>query len=74
MAYIPIKIDRKNLTIMGVCFPDLETLDNTASAVGSNMFEGFEPTAKGIAIIRDYITDKITIEDVIQKAKDKMYG
>ena len=74
MAYKPIEIDRNNLTIMGVHFPDLETLNSTANAIGSNMFEGFEPTAKGITIIRDYVTDKITIADVLQMAKDKMYG
>jgi putative transcriptional regulator len=74
MAYTPIEIDRKNLTIMGVSFPDIETLNDTANAIGSNMFEGFEPTAKGVAIIRDYVTDKITISDVIQLAKGSMYG
>ena len=46
MTYKAIEIDRKNLTIMGVRFPDLETLDSTAGAIGSNMFEGFEPTKK----------------------------
>jgi putative transcriptional regulator len=40
--YKPIDIDRKNLTIMGVRFPDLKTLDSTANAIGSNMFGGFE--------------------------------
>jgi putative transcriptional regulator len=59
---------------MGVRFPDIETLSTTANAIGSNMFEGFEPTSKSIMIIRDYVTDKITIADVIQLAKDKMYG
>ena len=44
--YRPIQIDRKNLTIMGVSSPDLATLDRTASAIGSNMFEGFEHTEK----------------------------
>ena len=39
--YKPISIDRKNLTIMGVSFPDLATLDRTANAIGSNMYEGF---------------------------------
>ena len=44
MAYKPIEIDRQNLTIMGVRFPDLDTLNSAANAIGSNMFEGFEPT------------------------------
>ena len=33
-------INRENLTIMDVSFPDFETLENTAAAIGSNMFEG----------------------------------
>ena len=44
----PIEIDRNKLTIMGVKFSDLKTLESTANALGSNMFEGFEPTPKGI--------------------------
>ena len=34
-----IEIDRNNLTIMGVQFSDLKTLESTANALGSNMFE-----------------------------------
>jgi len=30
--YKPIHIDRENLTIMGVSFPDLSVLNSTASA------------------------------------------
>jgi hypothetical protein len=41
--YNPIEIDRINLTLMGVKFPDLKTLENTSYGIGSNMFEGFEP-------------------------------
>jgi putative transcriptional regulator len=46
---------------MGVPFPDLETLESTAEAIGSNMFESFQPTKKGIEIIRDYCLGKITL-------------
>jgi len=74
MAYKPIDIDRKNLMIMGVLFPDLETLNSTADAIGSNMFEGFEPTTKSVTIIRDYIMDKITLMELVQIAKDKAYA
>ena len=73
MAYKPILISRENLTFSGVKFPDLETLNKTASAIGSNMFEGFEPTQKGVEIIRDYIMDKITITTLIRMAKEKLY-
>ena len=54
MPYAPIDINRESLTIMGVLFPDLETLESAAGAIGSNMFEGFTPTRRGIEIIRDY--------------------
>ena len=60
MPYSPINISREDLTIMGVLFPDMETLENTAAAIGSNMFEGFRPTKKGIEIIRDYCLGKMT--------------
>jgi putative transcriptional regulator len=48
-----IEIDRNNFTIMGVKFSDLRTLESTANALGSNMFEGFKPTPKGVEIIPD---------------------
>jgi len=68
--YKPIQIDREKLTIMGVSFPDLATLDRTASAIGSNMYEGFEPTVSHITLIRDYVTDKITFLQFIEAAKN----
>jgi hypothetical protein len=42
--YKTIDIDRKKLTIMRVQFSDITTLENTANAIGTDMFEGFEPT------------------------------
>ena len=74
MAYKPIEIDRENLTIMGVRFPDLETLNSTADAIGSNMFEGFEPTRKSVAVIRDYVLGKITLPQLVRIAKDNAYA
>ncbi|GGE45366.1 hypothetical protein GCM10010832_26610 [Psychroflexus planctonicus] len=71
--YNSIEIDRKKLTIMGVKFSDLKTLENTASAIGSNMFEGFRPTQRSIEIIRDYIIGKISIDDLIIYTKKKTY-
>jgi putative transcriptional regulator len=44
--YKTIDIDRKNLTLMGVKYSDIKTLESTANAIGTNMFEGFEPTQK----------------------------
>ena len=56
--YNSIEINRKELTIMGK-FSE-KTLENTANAIGSNMFEGFKPTQKNIEIIRDFIYSKIS--------------
>lgn len=68
-----IEVDRNNLTIMGVKFADLRTLESTANALGSNMFEGFIPTPKGIEIIRDYVTGKISLSQLVIFAKQKAY-
>ena len=73
MQYIPIVINRNALTIMEVPFPDLETLENTAEAIGSNMFEGFRPTPKGIEIIRDYCLGKMTFAQLAAAARNKSY-
>ena len=69
----PIEIDRSNLTIMGVKFSDLKSLESTSNALGSNMFEGYEPTPKGIEIIRDYVAGKITLPELVAFAKEKAY-
>lgn len=71
--YNTIDIDRNKLTIMGVKFSDLKTLESTANAIGSNMFEGFIPTPKGIEIIRDYVIGEITLTELIKFAKEKAY-
>jgi hypothetical protein len=68
-----IEIDRSNLTIMGVKFSDLRILESTANALGSNMFEGYKPTAKGIEIIRDYVIGKISLSELVTFAKEKAY-
>ncbi|MCK9254406.1 MAG: antitoxin VbhA family protein [Bacteroidales bacterium] len=68
-----IDIDRSNLTIMGVKFSDLKTLESTANALSSIMFEDFKPTPKGIEIIRDYITGKISLTELVILAKQKAY-
>jgi len=67
--YKPISIDRKNLTIMGVQFPDLATLDRTASAIGSNMYEGFVPSEKLIRLYLDLKTGKISNAQLIANLK-----
>jgi putative transcriptional regulator len=37
------------------------------------MFEGFEPTPKGIEIIRDYVIGKISLKELVTFAKEKAY-
>jgi putative transcriptional regulator len=74
MPYKPIVINRRALTIMDVPFPDLKTLESTAEAIGSNMFEGFQPTKKGIEIIRDYCLGKMTFAQLATAAKGKLYA
>lgn len=68
-----IEIDRSNLTIMGIKFLDLKTLESTANALGSNMFEGFNPTPKGVEIIRDYVIGKISLTELVKFATEKAY-
>ena len=72
--YKPIEVDRQNLTIMGIEFPDLDSLNNAANAIGSNMFEGFEPNARSITIIRDYLSEKISLGQLAALAKEKKYA
>jgi len=70
MAYKPIEIDRQNLTIMGVPFSDLDTLNRAANAIGSNMFEGFEPTPRLVEIYRDYRAGKISSDGLLYMLRD----
>lgn len=72
--YKSIKIDRENLTLMGVRFSDLKTLEDTANAIGSMMFEGFEPTPDRIELIRDYILGKISMTEFVKSAMEKEYA
>jgi putative transcriptional regulator len=55
---------------MGVPFPDTETLERTARALGTNMFEGFEPTAKLVQFYLNWRTGKISESDFLQKLKE----
>ena len=66
-----IEINRSNLTTVGVKFSDFKTIESTANALVSNMFEGFKPTPKGIEIIRDYVTGKISLTELVAFTKQK---
>jgi putative transcriptional regulator len=63
--YKTIDIDRKNLTLMGVKFSVLKTLESTANAIGTNMFEGFEPTRELIQLYVDWKTGVITESELL---------
>jgi hypothetical protein len=65
--YKAIEIDRKNLTIMGVKFSNLKALENTANAIGTNMFEGFEPTKELIQLYIDWKAGIITEKELLGK-------
>ena len=69
MAYKPIQIDRENLLFCNVRFPDLDTLNKVANAIGTSMFEGFEPTPENVEIIRDYVMDKISLSNLLHLVK-----
>jgi len=71
--YKSIEIDRKNLTLMGVKFSDLKTLETTASAIGTNMFEGFEPTKELIQLYVDWKTGLFSDADLLTKLHT-LYG
>jgi putative transcriptional regulator len=67
--YKPIEVNKQNLTIMGIRFSSIEALDSAANAIGSNMFEGFEPTPALIKLYRDYIGGKIKEPQLLEKLK-----
>jgi hypothetical protein len=71
--YKTIDIDRENLTLMGVKFSDLRTLENTANAIGTNMFEGFEPTKELVQLYVDWKTGTISDSDLLTKL-NAIYG
>jgi putative transcriptional regulator len=74
MPYTPVEIDRENLTIMGVNFSSVSNFDAAVNALGTVMFEGFDPTPKSMEIIRDYLSNKITIGQLIKMTKEKAYA
>ena len=65
--FTAIDINRDNLTILGVKFSDLNTLESTASAIGSNMFEGFETTKELIQLYLDWKTGVVSEIELLDK-------
>ena len=62
-----IQFDRCNLTISGVKFPDLDTLNSVATALASQVYEGFHPTRRLIEIYRDYRLGNISQKDLAKQ-------
>jgi putative transcriptional regulator len=73
MGYHPINVDRDGLKIMGIQFPDAALFNDTLQAIGSNMFEDFEPTPRGIEIIRDYMSGAIDLPELLRLTRSKAY-
>jgi hypothetical protein len=65
--YKAIDIDREKLTIMGVQFSDIKSLESTANAIGTNMFEGFEPSKELIQLYVDWKSGKVSEADFLAK-------
>jgi putative transcriptional regulator len=63
--YKTIEIDRENLTLMGVKFSDLKSLESTANAIGTNMLEGFEPSAELIQLYVNWKAELISEKDLL---------
>jgi putative transcriptional regulator len=74
MLYKPLTVNHQNLTIMGVPFASSHDFDAAANALGTVMFEGYEPKPRGIEIIRDYVSGKITLEQLVHLTKRKEYA
>ncbi|MEY3984240.1 MAG: hypothetical protein RL160_1799 [Bacteroidota bacterium] len=70
--YREIEIDRINLTIMGVKFPSLEALESTANAIGSNMFEGFEPSKELVQLYVDWKTGSVSESNFLNQLYERI--
>jgi putative transcriptional regulator len=52
---------------MGVQFSDLKTLERTANAIGTNMFEGYVPTKESIQLYLDWKNNNISETEFLKK-------
>jgi putative transcriptional regulator len=74
MTFKPLTVDKEKLTIEGVQFPNLGTLEAMSEAIGSNMYEGWEPTPRKIELCRDHYLGKITSDELLELLKEELYG
>lgn len=68
--YKALDINRVKLTLMGVQFPDFRSLERTATAMASNMFEGFEPSKELIQLYLESKDGRITDAELVAKLHD----
>jgi hypothetical protein len=59
---------------MGVNFNSVNNFEAAVNALGTVMFEGFDPTPRSIEIIRDYLSEKITLGQLVELTKEKAYA
>ena len=74
MSYKQIEIGRENLSIMGVNFSSVNNFEAAVNALRTATFEGFDPSPKSVKIVSDYLSDKITIGQLVQLTRDKAYA
>jgi hypothetical protein len=65
-----IDFDRNTLKAKNIKLPGMAF----ASAIASQMYEGFVPTEKSLSIMTDYANGKISIDDLADIAKNKLYA
>lgn len=58
---------------MGVQFPNIESLESTANALGNNMFEGLEPTKELIQVYLDWKNGDLNESDFVTRLYS-LYG
>jgi putative transcriptional regulator len=71
--YRTIEVNREKLTLMGVQFPNIESLESTANALGNNMFEGLEPTKELIQVYLDWKNGDLNESDFVTRLYS-LYG
>ena len=71
--YKTIEVDKEKLTLMEVQFPNIKSLESTANALGTNMFEGLEPTKELIQIYLDWKNGDLNESDFLTRLYS-LYG
>jgi hypothetical protein len=59
---------------MGVPFLDPALFNAALQTLGSNMFEDFEPTPRGMEIIRDGLSGAIDLPELLRLTKERAYA